>query len=374
METASDVLALTGVHFGYGGGMNRRKGYGFSLRTTQGKVYFSASDREADWSFSGVEVPAVVMEELGEIARAGGAVGTPQWVDPLITKRALDAATHTYDLSWADRSKTGPGTAAGLIVKYLRNLARKCRDELPEEELKESGGVLVGFTGFGVENYKPDPAPEADHSDALMLTIVNFGRGGGMDMRDTYSYVLITIDGKVYFSAGDRKAGWGFSNVEVLAVVMEDLSKIARDGGAVGTPVWEDPMRTMMMLDAATSNYDLYWDDGSHTGPGTASGTMMKYIYALAKKCLAELPEEEHEQQKDGESYNNMGFMGFAGLGLVGAMGPSWAKNNFYETKTPAYEVKTPAEDTREKWTCTNCDYPGNLARFCMECGAPKPA
>ena len=127
MKTSSGKLMLKSLSFGYSGPMTRWKSYSFFLNTEQGRVYFSAKsaeeDKENKWDFSGVEPPLAVLEDLSEMARAGGAVGSPVWVDPL--SRVHDAHTHYYNLYWADNTHTGPGTAARHIMQYLTALARQ---------------------------------------------------------------------------------------------------------------------------------------------------------------------------------------------------------------------------------------------------------
>ena len=200
--------------------------------------------------------------------------------------------------------------------------------------------------------------------DDLMLKRVDFGRGGGMNWRDRYNFFLRMVNDKVSFSGGDGKRAWGFSDVEVPATVMTDLSKIARDGGAVGTPVWVDPVRTMRVLDAPTSHFDLYWEDGSHTGPGTAAGSMLSYMRDLAEKCLRDLPEDDPRRHNKDDPF--IGSVRFAGWGMAGN---TEAAQNTFKNIQGGQE-----ENTQEKWTCTNCNFPDNVGRFCSECGSPKPA
>ena len=134
MGKTSDALLLKGLYFGCSGGMAWWEGYGYSLRTDNGKIYFSGSDRKNSCEFFDAEVPFSVLEELSEMARAGGAVGSPVWEDPRIKMMLLDASTRSYDLNWADGTKTGPGTAGGQMMDYLRELAKKYAEVSPKNE------------------------------------------------------------------------------------------------------------------------------------------------------------------------------------------------------------------------------------------------
>ena len=132
MESAKEVLMLKSLSFGYSGPRNWWESYGYNLNTTGEKVLFNSSsakgNKERTWKLEDFEVPYSVIEELSEIARSAGAVGSPEWIDPL--QGALDAHTYHYDLYWTDGTHTGPGTAAGKIMSYLNVLAIWCDEEM----------------------------------------------------------------------------------------------------------------------------------------------------------------------------------------------------------------------------------------------------
>ena len=128
MEAISEVLMLKRLFFGCSEPKTWWKSYSYSLDTKQGKVYFSSSsakkDKESDGKISATEVPISVLEHVSEIARAGGAVGSPKWENAVTEVR--DAPMYDYDLYWTDGTRTGPGTAAKPIMRYLQIVEKKC--------------------------------------------------------------------------------------------------------------------------------------------------------------------------------------------------------------------------------------------------------
>ena len=136
MESTTEVLMLKGLSFDYSSPMTWWENYYYLLETKGDKVYFSSSsakkNKEKSWSVSDVEVPNSVLEDLSEIARSGGAVGSPKWLNP--SKGVMDAPTYHYDLYWMDGTQTGPGTATEQIMIYLTALAMQCADEQEKVE------------------------------------------------------------------------------------------------------------------------------------------------------------------------------------------------------------------------------------------------
>ena len=181
-------------------------------------------------------------------------------------------------------------------------------------------------------------------SEVLMLKSLSCGYFSPMAWWESYSYNISTNQGIVYFSASsakkDKENVWDFSHMEVPYSVLEELSEIARAGGAVGSPEWVDPRRRMH--DAGTRNYDLYWADGTHTGPGTATKQIMSYLWALARK--------------------------YAGIATTDDTLP---ESNVGET-APLSAQQPPAEQAEEMWTCASCGSNVSSKKFCAECGAPK--
>ena len=164
--------------------------------------------------------------------------------------------------------------------------------------------------------------------EILMLKELRFSTPGGMTMGDYGTLISVkTVDGHVYLSARYRPASLSFSNVEVPFSVLEDLSEIARAGGAVGSPVWVPPHSDLATCDVmGKREYDLYWEDGTQTGPGAALNQLWDYIYGLLLNKDADEPSESEPQAPD-----------------------------------PTL------------WTCT-CGGSENKGRFCVECGSKKPA
>ena len=181
-------------------------------------------------------------------------------------------------------------------------------------------------------------------SEVLMLKSLSCGYSGPMAWWESYGHHISTNQGKVYFSASSSKKDkdnvWDFSHMEVPYSVLEDLSEMARAGGAVGSSEWVDPRSRM--LDAGTHHYDLYWADGTHTGPGTATKQIMSYLWALARK--------------------------YAEIAIPDEPSP---KNNVEETAQLPVQ-QPPAKPAEEMWICSSCGSSVSSKRFCAECGAPK--
>ena len=148
MEAISEVLVLKRLYFGCSEPKTWWKSYSYSLDTKLGEVYFLSSyatmDRENDRKTSEMEVPISVLENLSEIARSGGAVGSPKWEN--FNNEVMDAPMYDYDLYWTDGTRTGPGTAAKLIMKYLQILEKKCVEATSRcEPLPENTGKEIAL-------------------------------------------------------------------------------------------------------------------------------------------------------------------------------------------------------------------------------------
>ena len=189
-------------------------------------------------------------------------------------------------------------------------------------------------------------------TEVLMLKHVNFGCAEPMAWWKSYSYSLNTRQGKVYFSCSPSKINKEHdgecSDVEVSISVLEDVSEMARVGGAVGSPRWENSSERM--LDAPMYHFDLYWTDGTQTGPGTATGDIMKYLRALGKEhAETALPCETPPEDTCKE------------------IAPPLKEEN---AQPPA--GKKSDEPAQETWICTVCGSVESGKRFCAECGAEK--
>ena len=127
MNATAAPTTLTGLNFGRSG-MAMQDNYSFTLATTDDErcVYFSAQcfSKGRHVEVYDVVVPAAIMEELSEMARAAGKLGEPNVQGPPKVKM-LDYSTWSYRLQWADGTETGTGAAQRQIVEYLRALAEK---------------------------------------------------------------------------------------------------------------------------------------------------------------------------------------------------------------------------------------------------------
>ena len=187
--------------------------------------------------------------------------------------------------------------------------------------------------------------------EVWMLKRLIFACSEPMAWWQSYSYSLNTKGGRVFFSSSSAKKGkendGGIADMEVPVFVLEDLSEMARAGGAVGSPKWENS--ASRVCDAPTHQYDLYWTDGTQTGPGAAAGHIMKYLRFLERKCAEEAWQCEP---------------------------PENAIRDFWlivkEEVAHLVASKKPGEPTKKMWTCTICGGTESTERFCAECGAPK--
>jgi len=184
--------------------------------------------------------------------------------------------------------------------------------------------------------------------NVLMLTSLVFDCYEPMVWWQSWRYALNTRQGKAYFSSSHGRKGTdndrGISDMEVPLFVLEDLSASARAGGAVGSPKWENAARPLH--DAPTYHYDLYWTDGTQTGPGTAAGHILKYLRAIEKTCT--------EAALQCETPSENAFKEIAALLKEEPAQPSAGK--------PAPVI----------WTCAICGGTESTDKFCMECGAVK--
>ena len=189
-----------------------------------------------------------------------------------------------------------------------------------------------------------EPTPQV-----LMLYKLSFEYYGPREWWKSYGFFLKSKDDKVYFSSSSAKVSkeetWSFSEVEVPNSVLEDLSEMARAGGAVGTPEWVDPLS--QALDAHTYHYDLYWTDGTHTGPGTAANHIMNYLRELARQC--------------------------AGIALPGEPLPKNTAKEIAMLSQEKTSTQASTATTQGMWTCPACDSTVSGKKFCEECGQPKP-
>ena len=188
-------------------------------------------------------------------------------------------------------------------------------------------------------------------SEALMLKRLYFGCSEPMAWWKSYSYSLDTKQGKVYFLSSyaeiDKKNDRKISEMEVPISVLENLSEIARAGGAVGSPKWENSNKVM---DAPMYDYDLYWTDGTRTGPGTAAKHIMRYLQILEKKCAEAALLCEPLPENTGKEV------------------VLFLKK---ETAQPPISKNSDGQP-QEMWTCAICGGTESTEKFCMECGAKK--
>ena len=137
MEVKTEALMLNRVSVEYYGSMAWRKNYSYFVKIKEDKVYFSSSyaeeNKEKSWNFSELEVPRSVIADLSQLARSGGAVGSPEWVNP--ATQVMDAHSHNFDLYWADGTHTGPGTAAEQLTSYMNTLGRQCAKKAEAQQL-----------------------------------------------------------------------------------------------------------------------------------------------------------------------------------------------------------------------------------------------
>ena len=188
-------------------------------------------------------------------------------------------------------------------------------------------------------------------SEVLMLKRLYFGCTEPMAWWNSYSYSLEAKQGKVYLLSSsaniDKEKGRTTSEMEVPISVLENLSEIARAGGAVGSPKWENSYDGT--VDAPMYDYDLYWTDGTRTGPGTAAKHIMKYLQILGKKCVEAallckpLPENTGNE---------------IALLLKEETAPPISKNSDGQPQ--------------KMWICAICGGTESTEKFCMECGAKK--
>ena len=160
--------------------------------------------------------------------------------------------------------------------------------------------------------------------EALMLKHLSIEYYGPMPWMKSFNYFLKTKGNNIYFSSSyaeqNKEKTWDFNEIEVPYSVIEDLSQLARSGGAVGSPEWEDTSTGVM--DAHKYFYDLCWVDGTHTGPGTASEQLMSYLNTLSRQC--------------------------------------------------AEKLKTTGPIPKGAWICS-CGFSESTGKFCLECGKPRP-
>ena len=189
-------------------------------------------------------------------------------------------------------------------------------------------------------------------SEVLMLKRLYFGCSEPMTWWKSYSYSLDTKQGKVYFLSSyakmDQKNERKLSEAEVPISVLENLSEIARDGGAVGSPRWENSNNKVM--DAPMFDYDLYWTDGTRTGPGTAAKHITTYLQILEKKCEAAASICQPLPENIGKE--------IALLLRKGNAQPPISMNS--------------DDQSQKMWTCAICGGTESTEKFCMECGAKK--
>ena len=139
MDSKTEVWMLKRLSIELYGQMPWRKNYSYYVRTKDDKVYFSSSyaeeNKEKLWSFSELEVPYSVIEDLSQLARSGRTIDSTEWVNP--AREVMDAPTHNFDLYWADGAHTGPGTAAGQLTSYMNTLGRQCAEKLKIAEAQK---------------------------------------------------------------------------------------------------------------------------------------------------------------------------------------------------------------------------------------------
>ena len=163
MKSTVNALMLKYLSIEYYGPLPWMKSFSYFLKTRGENVYFSSSyaeqNEEKTWNFYEIEVPYSVIEDLSQLARSGGAVGSSKWVDPLVG--VLDAHKCLYDLEWVDGTHTGPGTAAEQLMSYLNTLGRQCADKLKKAETTTwtcSCGFSKNAGKFCLECGHPRPA------------------------------------------------------------------------------------------------------------------------------------------------------------------------------------------------------------------------
>jgi len=170
------------------------------------------------------------------------------------------------------------------------------------------------------------------NTEVLMLKRLSIELYGQMPWRKNYSYYVRIKEDKVYFSSSyaeeNKEKLWSFSEFEVPYSVIEDLSQLARSGRTVDSPEWVNPATEVM--DAPTHNFDLYWEDGTHTGPGLAAEQLTSYMNTLGRLCAEKLKIAEAQKR---------------------ASGPA----------------------PKGAWKCS-CGFNESTGKFCSECGQPRPA
>ena len=337
MKSAKEVLMLKRLSFEYSGPMVWWESYGFYLKVTEEKVYFTSSPakgkKEHTWRFEGVEVPYSVIEELSEIARAAGAVGTPAWVDPLHV--ALDAHTYHYDLYWTDGTLTGPGKAANQIMSYLNVLAIWCA-----EEMKSTRTVFAPPPWMDIQALEQlnSSTANAQTPSALIAAVVK----NSCDSKwKGYHFKLEAKDGETRFDASCYSAGnpVSFLGTSVPNTVMIDIANAAKAAGNLGngacSPAQLSPKPENGFFGADRTvpliwHYSLLWEGHRETGLGEAREEIVKYLHALVEKCLVEAEE--------------------------------------------ARMLKLKADNPgKDMWSCPDCGFTENFTKYCVECGQPRP-
>ena len=188
--------------------------------------------------------------------------------------------------------------------------------------------------------------------EILMLERLKLACHEPMVWWQSYSYSLDTKQGKVYFSASsaniNKENSVNLSDIEVPVLVLEDLSEIARDGGAVGSSKWVKSYDGT--ADAPTYHRELYWADGTQTGPGTAEGQLLKYLRILEKKCA--------ESELSGKPLTESTYKEIALL--------------LKEEAALLSAVENTVEPPRKMPACTVCGSTEGSEKFCFECGQPR--
>jgi len=147
MESVLNTLSLIGVSIHYQE-IIWENSYHFDVNIKYETNYFSAEYYylERIVTFYSETVPDTVWEDIAEIARSAGDLGSPERYPPpspepppgMIVDKPF-RTNWSSSLEWSDGTKTGMGNAKEEILQYLHDLAEKCVDVASQEGPLDEG-------------------------------------------------------------------------------------------------------------------------------------------------------------------------------------------------------------------------------------------
>jgi|GEM_PF-6860624 len=254
-----------------------------AIKIKDDKLYFYASSANLSKPIA-EEISFTVLDKLTQMAITGGAYDTQEWNEKFTS--ADELFIQRYILLWHDGKKTGPGEAKDDILNYIHELFDKFDPAkktfvMPSLSEVPPGEWTCSFCGHKNPDYKfcsecgSCKANKPMHDNNIILKKFYYSVSG-MATNDYTSLSIETIDDKIYYRANIGKTSTKII-VEVPVNVIEELTKIALEGKAYGSPKW---VNTSQIHDLMLS-YDLYWKDGTITGPGNSKNEMRNYMFEL---------------------------------------------------------------------------------------------